>query len=159
MTALDLRCCMQAFSSCGEQRLLSSCSAQTSHCGGFPCCQAWSLGHMGSVIVAHRPSCPMACVIFLDQGTKSSAPADRLPNTGPPGKSPKIYLVYLWLIHVDVWQKTTKFCKAIIKKKKKKNLKKLQVWLGCFLRCPLLKNDPFHAFSDGTTLSREYYSL
>ena len=22
--------------------------------------------------------------------------------------------VYLWLIHVDVWQKTTKFCKAII---------------------------------------------
>ena len=22
--------------------------------------------------------------------------------------------VYLWLIHVDVWQKPTKFCKAII---------------------------------------------
>ena len=22
--------------------------------------------------------------------------------------------VYLWLIHVEVWQKTTKFCKAII---------------------------------------------
>ena len=22
--------------------------------------------------------------------------------------------VYLWLIHVDIWQKTTKFCKAII---------------------------------------------
>ena len=34
--------------------------------------------------------------------------------------------VYLWLIHVDIWQKTTKFCKAIIlqlknKLKKKKN--------------------------------------
>ena len=31
--------------------------------------------------------------------------------------------VYLWLIHVDVWKKTTKFCKAIIlqlKNKKKK---------------------------------------
>ena len=31
--------------------------------------------------------------------------------------------VYLWLIHVDVWQKLTKFCKAIIlqlRKKKKK---------------------------------------
>ena len=23
-------------------------------------------------------------------------------------------LVQLWLIHVDIWQKTTKFCKAII---------------------------------------------
>ena len=22
--------------------------------------------------------------------------------------------VYLWLIHVDIWQKTTKLCKAII---------------------------------------------
>jgi len=22
--------------------------------------------------------------------------------------------VYLWLIHVEIWQKTTKFCKAII---------------------------------------------
>ena len=22
--------------------------------------------------------------------------------------------MYIWLIHVDVWQKTTKFCKAII---------------------------------------------
>ena len=28
-------------------------------------------------------------------------------------KSEGIY-AYLWLIHVEVWQKTTKFCKAII---------------------------------------------
>ena len=28
--------------------------------------------------------------------------------------------VYLWLMHVDVWQKTTKFCKAIILQLKKK---------------------------------------
>ena len=27
--------------------------------------------------------------------------------------------VYLWLIHVEVWQKTTKFCKAIIPQLKK----------------------------------------
>ena len=27
--------------------------------------------------------------------------------------------VYPWLIHVDVWQKTTKFCKAIILQLKK----------------------------------------
>ena len=31
--------------------------------------------------------------------------------------------VYLWLIHAEVWQKTTKFCKAIILQLKK-NLKK-----------------------------------
>ena len=33
--------------------------------------------------------------------------------------------VYLWLIHVDVWKKTTKFCKAIIlqlKNKKKERI-------------------------------------
>ena len=28
--------------------------------------------------------------------------------------------VYLWLVHVDVWQKTTKFCKAIILQLKNK---------------------------------------
>ena len=31
--------------------------------------------------------------------------------------------VYLWLIHVKVWQKTTKFCKAIILQLKNKILK------------------------------------
>ena len=31
--------------------------------------------------------------------------------------------VYLWLIHVDIWQKTTKFCKAIILQFKKKTNK------------------------------------
>ena len=28
--------------------------------------------------------------------------------------------VHLWLIHVEVWQKTTQFCKAVILQKKKK---------------------------------------
>ena len=32
--------------------------------------------------------------------------------------------VYLWLILVDVWQKTTKFCKAIILQLKNKEAKK-----------------------------------
>ena len=34
--------------------------------------------------------------------------------------------VYLWLIHVDVWQKTTKFCKAIILQLKNKLIKMLK---------------------------------
>ena len=33
-------CCLQAFSSCSEQGLLSGCGAQTSHCSGFYCCGA-----------------------------------------------------------------------------------------------------------------------
>ena len=31
--------------------------------------------------------------------------------------------VYLWLIHADVWQKPTKFCKAIILQFKNKSIK------------------------------------
>ena len=31
--------------------------------------------------------------------------------------------MYLWLIHIDVWQKPTQFCKTIILQKKKKPLK------------------------------------
>ena len=32
--------------------------------------------------------------------------------------------VYLWLIHADVWQKPTQYCKAIILQLKKNKLKK-----------------------------------
>ena len=52
LAALDLRCCVQAFSSCGEQRLLSSCVVMASHCGGFSCCRTWALGCVGSIVTA-----------------------------------------------------------------------------------------------------------
>jgi len=42
LTALDLCCSSRAFSSCGEQRLLSSHTVRASHCG-FSCCQARAL--------------------------------------------------------------------------------------------------------------------
>ena len=35
--------------------------------------------------------------------------------------------VYLWLIHVEVSQKTTKFCKAVILQLKKKKKRYMQV--------------------------------
>ena len=41
----------------------------------------------------------------------------------------KHILVYLWLIHVDTWQKTTKFYKAIILQIKKRK-HKLFSWIG-----------------------------
>ena len=76
VVAPDLHCCARAFSSCGEQGLLSSWGAQASHCGGFSCCRAWALGHAGfsscgswlwstgSTVVAQRLSCSSACAIF-----------------------------------------------------------------------------------------------
>ena len=63
------------------------CVAWASHCGGFFCCGAQSLGprasvvaahelsswgcglqSMGSAVVAHRLGCSAACGMFLDQG-------------------------------------------------------------------------------------------
>ena len=74
------------FSSSGEQGLLSSCSGQASHCGGFSCCGAraqgtWAsaavahgsvvvvprLSSTNSVGVAHRIICSMAHGILLSQ--------------------------------------------------------------------------------------------
>ena len=46
MASLGLRCCVWAFSSCGEQGLLSSCSVPASHGGGSSCCGAWALGRV-----------------------------------------------------------------------------------------------------------------
>ena len=40
-------CCTRSFSSCSKQGLLSGCSAWASHCAGFSCCRAWTLGHKG----------------------------------------------------------------------------------------------------------------
>ena len=45
LAALGLRCCVQVFSICREQRLLSSCSTRA-YCGGFSCSRAQALGHM-----------------------------------------------------------------------------------------------------------------
>ena len=68
MTMLGLHCCVQAFSSCDEQELLSSCNAQASRYDGFFCFGAWALEQMGSVVVEHGLSCPAACGILPDQG-------------------------------------------------------------------------------------------
>ena len=35
--------------------------------------------------------------------------------------------VYLWLIHVDVWQRPTQYCKAIILQSKTPQFKKISV--------------------------------
>ena len=53
LAVLGLLWCMQAFSSCGEQGLVSSCDAQTSNCGGFSYWGAQAVGTWASVDAAH----------------------------------------------------------------------------------------------------------
>ena len=72
LAALALHCCAQAFSSCSERGLLSSCCVLASHCSGFsgfgaPALGTWSstvvalgLSNMGSAVVVHGLSCPTA---------------------------------------------------------------------------------------------------
>ena len=100
---------MQACSGCGEWRLLSSCSARASHCGGFPCCRARAPGHAGfgscalglsscgSWALEHRlDSCGLSCSItlgiFPDQGSNLcllhwQAVSPLLSHQGSPAKS------------------------------------------------------------------------
>ena len=80
LAALGLHCCTWAFSSCGEQGLLSSWSLRASHCGSFSCrapalepqtsaAADLRLQSAGLVIVAHGLCCPTALGIFLGQGS------------------------------------------------------------------------------------------
>ena len=87
---------LRLFSSCGEQGLLSSCRAGTSHCGGFSCWGAQAPGHVGTVVVVHGLSCSTACGIFPDQG--SNLPLLCLLHwqvVMPPGKPISCLLVAL----------------------------------------------------------------
>ena len=76
LAELDLHCCPRAFSSCGEQRLLSVWGARASHCGDFSCCCWRALGTWASVVMAHRLSCPDACGILVPRpGIEPTSPA------------------------------------------------------------------------------------
>ena len=67
LAVLGLLSCREAFSTCRDQGLLSSCSARAPQ---WPaCCGAEAL-ELGLVVVAHGFCCPAACEIFLDQGSK-----------------------------------------------------------------------------------------
>ena len=104
---LGLRCCAQAFSSCGGRGysllqcvgfsllwLLSLQSTGSRH-AGFSSCGTWAsvavahgLQSAGSVVVAHRLSCSAARGIFPDIGLEPASPAlaGGFLTTVPPGK-------------------------------------------------------------------------
>ena len=75
LAVLGLHCCMEAFSSCGEQWLLlvAACGlliAVASLAERGLLVQGFQQ-HTGSVVVMHGLSCPVAHGIFSDQGSNT----------------------------------------------------------------------------------------
>ena len=99
LAALGLHCCAWAFSSCGEQGLLSSCSLRASHCGSFSCCRAPALepanfSSCGSQALERGLSgCGTWALLshsignLPGPGIKPMSPAGRFSTTATPGKS------------------------------------------------------------------------
>ena len=81
----------QAFSSCGQQELLSGCGARAFHCSVFSCCRAWAPGRVGSVVVALGLVAPSMWDL-PGPGIEplTLALASGIFTTGPPGKSPPV---------------------------------------------------------------------
>ena len=98
----NLHDCLQTFSSFSGQRLLSSCGAQVSHCGGFACRRAVS--REGSVVVVHRLSC-WGMWNLPRPGIEPMSPAlaGEFFTTGPPGKSRISKQVFACLVLGTVW--------------------------------------------------------
>ena len=68
LAALGLRFCVRAFSSCGERGPLFITVRGPLTIAASPV-GSTSSRRAGSVIVAHGPSCSVACGIFSDQGS------------------------------------------------------------------------------------------
>ena len=86
LAVLGLRCCVQALPSGREWGLCSSCSSWT-YRGDF-LLQSMSLQHTDFSSCGHEFSCPMACGIFLDQGSNPCLYTGRwVLTTAPPGMS------------------------------------------------------------------------
>ena len=69
LAALGLRCCVQAFSSCGKRGLFFLAVPSLLIAVASLCCRAQALGACASVVVALGLSCSSACGIFPDQGS------------------------------------------------------------------------------------------
>ena len=96
MAVLGLRFCARAFSSCGKR------GHSSSRCAGLSLSRPLLLRRTGSrragsAIVAHGPSCSVACGIFPDQGSNPcplhwQADSQPLRHQG----SPSIYFYLFW---------------------------------------------------------------
>ena len=86
---LGLCCGVQAFSSWGEQGLLSGCSAWASHCGGLSFYRAQSLWSLGFRKCSTQTQLPCGTWNLPGPGMEPVSPvlAGTFLTTGPPGKS------------------------------------------------------------------------
>ena len=69
MAVLGLCFCARAFSSCGKWGATLHRGVRASHYRGLSLLRSTGSRRTGSVIVAHGPSCSVACGIFPDQGS------------------------------------------------------------------------------------------
>ena len=87
LTALDLRCCVKAFSTCFEQGY-SSLQCEVSHCDGFSCCRAQALEcglqylWLPGLVAPRHVKSSRTGIEHV-----SPALAGRFSTIGPPGKS------------------------------------------------------------------------
>ena len=89
MAVLGLRFCARAFSSCGKRGPLFIAVRGPLTIGPL-LLRSTGSRRAGSVIVAHRPSCPAACGTFPDQGSNPcplhwQADSQPLRHQGSPG--------------------------------------------------------------------------
>ena len=102
MAVLGLRFCVRAFSSCGKREpLFISVHALRLSLSRPLLLRSTGSRRTGSVIVAHRPSCSVACGIFPDQGSNPcplhwQADSQPLRHQG----SPPSLLITLSLINI-----------------------------------------------------------
>ena len=85
LTVLGLHCCVQAFSSYGEQGILSSFEERLSHCLGFSYCGAWALGYVGFSSFSTQALLPHCVWKLPRSGMEPMSPAlaGEFLTTGP----------------------------------------------------------------------------
>ena len=104
MAALGLGCCLQSFSSCSEQGLLSSCGAQVSPWRGFSPCGGQVVELRCFSLAVCGLSCSEACVIVPDQGSLAGGFFTTEPLGKPPGSLyQKLSLHKQHLHYYDLW--------------------------------------------------------
>ena len=108
--ALGLCCCTRAFCSCGEQRLLSGCSARASHGRGFSRRGAQALELSASVLVTHSLSCGMGLGCPTAEESSFTRDQTRVPCTGrqilihwTTRKSSSVFLNVLIVHSLPLW--------------------------------------------------------
>ena len=152
---------------------LSSCGAWASHCGGFSFCGAQeSMEHRCasfSSCGSDRPSCPMACGIFPDQGLNPwllhwQADSQPLDHQGRPKEQITVLkiLTLTWIggkMKMEIWrviyssyQSFSRTCFIRLKKEKQLSF----TWKN-FIKCTL--SVIYHFICDGISEEDKFQSL